>query len=297
MPALPSRILVLLPTTDYTPHIATTTSSHPTTPITFALTPSFAPSPSTFTAASTLFTHLYSLLPPTHPSTFILLSTQTSLTTHTHASLTARKWLKTYNFTTSPTPGDSAPTPSAPRVVAVGGTFDHLHHGHRLLLTCTAYSLPIGRLIIGISGDALLTKKSFAAQMEPWRMRVSSVLSFLRELALEDAAVEEVEDVIPAGDEQADRRRVVAEIRGVRVECVELHEPCGPTIEDKEIEVLVVTEETMSGGEYVNRVRAEREMGELAVEVVGLVAGEGVGGKVSSTDARRREAEAVVTEP
>ncbi|KAI9876920.1 MAG: hypothetical protein M1830_005297, partial [Pleopsidium flavum] len=55
--------------------------------------------------------------------------------------------------------------------VAVGGTFDHLHAGHKLLLTMTAsvvessssHSRPVDRtLTVGITGDELLRNKKFA---------------------------------------------------------------------------------------------------------------------------------------
>ena len=39
-------------------------------------------------------------------------------------------------------------------VAALGGTFDHLHAGHRILLTLAAYITRYdGRLIVGVSGE------------------------------------------------------------------------------------------------------------------------------------------------
>ena len=60
--------------------------------------------------------------------------------------------------------------PRAHTSVAVGGTFDHIHIGHKLLLTATALGLSPSesdRLVtIGITGDELLTKKKFASEGE-----------------------------------------------------------------------------------------------------------------------------------
>ena len=129
-----------------------------------------------------------------------------------------------------------------------------------------------------------MTKKAFKEYLQPWRERVESVFAFLG--ALGGEVGEAVEGELEDG-----RKRIVRVVSGVEVEVVELFEPCGPTIEDEEIEVLVLTEETRGGGEFVNKVRKERGMSKLAVEVVSIVGDEGgEGGKVSSTDARRREA-------
>lgn len=58
--------------------------------------------------------------------------------------------------------------------VAVGGTFDHLHVGHQVLLLCTALSA--SRLVhIGITGQALLAKKKSREILEPWQIRMQHV--------------------------------------------------------------------------------------------------------------------------
>ena len=64
------------------------------------------------------------------------------------------------------------------RSVAVGGTFDHLHAGHKLLLTATALLLEPAKkqaqrlqrhLTIGITGDELLKNKKYASCMQSWK--------------------------------------------------------------------------------------------------------------------------------
>ena len=73
-------------------------------------------------------------------------------------------------------------------VVCVGGTFDHLHAGHRLLLTAGALLLRLpcapardapAQYVIGITGDELLVDKPFAHLIQPWDERARAVIRFL----------------------------------------------------------------------------------------------------------------------
>ena len=63
----------------------------------------------------------------------------------------------------------------------MGGTFDHMHLGHRLLLS-QAVILTKGTLHCGVTSDALLTKKAYKEYMEPLDVRMNNVSAFLRAL-------------------------------------------------------------------------------------------------------------------
>jgi phosphopantetheine adenylyltransferase len=52
----------------------------------------------------------------------------------------------------------------------VGGTFDHLHNGHKILLTVSAL-LASSSLVVGMTDPSMLTKKSNGAEMEPFAER------------------------------------------------------------------------------------------------------------------------------
>ena len=67
-------------------------------------------------------------------------------------------------------------------IVCMGGTFDHMHLGHRLLLT-QACLVTNKTLHIGVTGDALLTKKAYAEHIEPYEERCRIVREFLERLA------------------------------------------------------------------------------------------------------------------
>ncbi|TGZ85405.1 hypothetical protein EX30DRAFT_22872 [Ascodesmis nigricans] len=194
------------------------------------------------------------------------------------------------------------------RVVAVGGTFDHLHLGHRLLLSMTTYALsPYAdaaestrkkKIVVGVSGDSLLANKKHSAYLESWRDRVEATLAFLisslSPLPSGPAAavVDSTAQVLAPDAKMFQSGRCVTATlpNGVIIECLELFEPCGPTITDPEITTLVVTEETAAGGKFVNDTRKGKELRELVILMVGLVGGEGAE-KLSSTDLRKREGE------
>lgn len=121
--------------------------------------------------------------------------------------------------------------------VAVGGTFDALHNGHRKLITLAAGACN-GTLVVGITGDAMLTKKKNADLIPPFKFRSSNVKAFL--------------DAVKPN---------------IRFEPVELTDPWGPAITDACIEAIVVSSETLAGAAKINKMRTEKGMNPLAVLV------------------------------
>ena len=64
----------------------------------------------------------------------------------------------------------------------MGGTFDHMHLGHRLLLT-QACLVTKGTLHCGVTADSLLTEKAYAKLIEPFEVRSKAVKDFLKRLS------------------------------------------------------------------------------------------------------------------
>ncbi|KAK6454585.1 uncharacterized protein RJT20DRAFT_130760 [Scheffersomyces xylosifermentans] len=151
-------------------------------------------------------------------------------------------------------------------VGALGGTFDHLHDGHKILLSVALF-LTRKKLIVGITGPKLLVKKRYADVLETYAERQNSVLSFLNIISIDEL---------------------------VSYEIYEINDICGPTGFVRDIDALVVSYESFKGGDYVNNYRKERGFKELDVTAIQVI-GEGEStaennwkGKLSSTEIREQ---------
>ncbi|KAE8831704.1 hypothetical protein HRS9139_05946 [Pyrenophora teres f. teres] len=143
------------------------------------------------------------------------------------------------------------------------------------------------------------TNKKFAEQLESWKERQESVHAFLSSLVYfgpendERVCIREVQAPGPNGH--------VVNVDypfGLTIRYVEIWDPFGPTITDKEISALVLSLETRSGGAAVNKKRAEQGWDPLDVfEVAVLDASEEdkvderFQSKLSSTEIRRKRSE------
>ncbi|KAJ3529817.1 hypothetical protein NM208_g9590 [Fusarium decemcellulare] len=192
------------------------------------------------------------------------------------------------------------------KTVCLGGTFDHLHPGHKLLLHASALLLDIPEkdssqtctLIIGISSDELLTKKKFAEELQSWDDRVKTVLSFLSTLLEYDTTASS-----PPTESTPDE--LVATLRDGRVivRCNVLRDPFGPPIHEEDCDAIVLSGETRSGGQAINDRRTEKGWKPLEVFEIDVLDAEEIGegevsktenfaAKISSTAIRQQRAEA-----
>jgi len=157
--------------------------------------------------------------------------------------------------------------------VVLGGTFDHLHIGHKILLSVAAL-LSTQSLVIGLTADTMLQHKKYLHELESWPARLHSVLGFLSLVA-----------------------------PGLAVDIVPLHDMYGPSGDRPNLRALVVSEETVAGGPKVNEKRRDNHLEPLDIIVVKLakqadgqpqapaLAPSAVDTKISSTTLRQWDAE------
>ncbi|KAG2393984.1 hypothetical protein C9374_003748 [Naegleria lovaniensis] len=126
-------------------------------------------------------------------------------------------------------------------VVCVGGTFDRLHLGHKILLTQTLLLFNNNdsncekrrEIEIGVSVDNLLKNKKYKELIQSFEVRRDKVLKCMKEIN-------------PA-------------LNLDFVNIFELYEPWGPIATDPELEVLVVSEETLNGAKKGNDLRVNEK--------------------------------------
>ncbi|XP_076062117.1 bifunctional Phosphopantetheine adenylyltransferase - Dephospho-CoA kinase [Oratosquilla oratoria] len=125
--------------------------------------------------------------------------------------------------------------------VVLGGTFDRLHVGHKILLS-EAVLRCRKRLVVGVTEENLLKNKTLDALIEPVEKRISATKEFLHDI---DSSL--VYEVVPIPD------------------------PMGPTKHDPDMELIVVSEETIKGATLINNYRVERSLKALDVHVISIV--------------------------
>jgi pantetheine-phosphate adenylyltransferase len=139
---------------------------------------------------------------------------------------------------------------------AIGGTFDLFHVGHEKFLSYAAKVCK--KLIVGVTSDDF-AKKYKTHQVESFNERVENVKKFLKNFEKE-----------------------------TNFEIVKLEDKYGPAIEDKELEALFVTINTLQSAIEINRIRKEVGLNALEIVILPLVLAED-GKVISSTRIRAGE--------
>ena len=135
--------------------------------------------------------------------------------------------------------------------VAVGGTFDKFHDGHKKLLS-TAFELG-DQIEIGVTSDAFGGLKG---DIDSCKERIANLKSFF--------------------DDKSN------------FNVVPLEDPFGTTIFEDDFDAIVVSKETEPNAEKINDIRLSKGMNALDIVVVSFVLAED-GNPISSTRIRRGE--------
>ncbi|VBB31255.1 unnamed protein product [Acanthocheilonema viteae] len=144
--------------------------------------------------------------------------------------------------------------------VVLGGTFDHLHNGHKMLLS-RAVMAASERVVCGITCGDMIKKKLLWELMEPFEKRAKAVQEFVEDISC-----------------------------SVRCEVHPIMDPYGPSIVDPDLKAIVVSNETEKGGHAVNDRRKERNLPILDLIKINLIDGkdELMGEYKLSSSTRRR---------
>ncbi|KNH06090.1 pantetheine-phosphate adenylyltransferase (PPAT) [Perkinsela sp. CCAP 1560/4] len=148
--------------------------------------------------------------------------------------------------------------------VAVGGTFDRLHAGHKMLLTISAL-FSSDRLKIGLTSDEMVMGKKYSSLIEPSVTRLKAVHHFMQKIRPE-----------------------------LRISIDTIHEPVGGTHLTPWLKALVLSTETLANGEKINKLRVENGLDPLQIICIELVNASGDGrGRLCSTSMRSAEHERI----
>jgi cytidyltransferase-like protein len=127
--------------------------------------------------------------------------------------------------------------------VAVGGTFDELHRGHKALLD---KAFEIGeKVVIGLSSDEFASKMGKPHKTAPYDERLKELEAFLEQSGL-----------------------------AAKAEIVPLNDPYGLTISGKGIDALVVSKETEKTAEKINEKREKAGLPPLKIVAISMIPAE-----------------------
>ncbi len=141
--------------------------------------------------------------------------------------------------------------------VAVGGTFDELHRGHKTLLL-KAYEIG-DCVLVGLSSDELVSKLNKPHITASYAERLQGLKDFLDDLGLLE-----------------------------RTEVVPLTDAYGSSVKDPNIQALVVSPETMPNAVRINKRREKAGLTLLKIVSINMVPSENCG-PISTTRIRKGE--------
>jgi pantetheine-phosphate adenylyltransferase len=143
------------------------------------------------------------------------------------------------------------------KTVAVGGTFDEFHRGHRTLLL---KAFDVGeKVLVGLCSDRLVESLTKPHVTAPYNERLRELKEFLRERGFLE-----------------------------RAEIMPLNDPFGVTLSEGCVEALVVSRETEPMACRINAERARRGLKPLEIVVIDMVPSENHA-PISTTRIRRGE--------
>ena len=141
-------------------------------------------------------------------------------------------------------------------LIAMGGTFDIIHHGHMTLLS-TAFDIS-EKVIIGLTSDEFVQKKG-KNPIHKYDERLKNLTSI-----------------------------IFKKFPDSYFEISQLHNDFGPAVFEKEVQALVVSDETKNQGNILNKLRTERNLSPVEIIVVPMTLAKD-GKRISTTRIKNSE--------
>ena len=141
-------------------------------------------------------------------------------------------------------------------LIAMGGTFDIIHHGHITLLS-TAFDIS-DKVIIGLTSDEFVQKKG-KNPIHKYDERLKNLTSI-----------------------------IFKKFPNSYFEINQLNNDFGPAVFEKEVQALVVSDETKNQGNILNKLRTERNISPVEIIVVPMTLAKD-GKRISTTRIKNSE--------
>ena len=141
-------------------------------------------------------------------------------------------------------------------LIAMGGTFDIIHHGHITLLS-TAFDIS-EKVIIGLTSDEFVQKKG-KNPIHKYDERLKNLTSI-----------------------------IFKKFPNSYFEISKLNNDFGPAVFEKEVQALVVSDETKNQGNILNKLRTERNLSPVEIIVVPMTLAKD-GKRISTTRIKNSE--------
>ncbi len=139
----------------------------------------------------------------------------------------------------------------------MGGTFDILHAGHKALLQ---RALEVGDIVlIGLTTDARASKSRNKTQINTYNIRLANLQDLLKSMKSLD-----------------------------RFQIVPLENDWGPSVVDEDFEAIIVSDETKSTAQKINKIRSAEGKSELEIVIVPMIKAQD-GNRISSSRIRNKE--------
>jgi len=139
----------------------------------------------------------------------------------------------------------------------MGGTFDILHAGHKALLQ---RALEVGDIVlIGLTTDVRASKSRNKTQINTYNIRLANLQDLLKSMKSLD-----------------------------RFQIVPLENDWGPSVVDEDFEAIIVSDETKSTAQKINKIRSAEGKSELEIVIVPMIKAQD-GHRISSSRIRNKE--------